>query len=58
MIHNYILLDILVKLNKEVNEYKLSNLAFEFSDIAKMYIRCLKENPEELNKLKYSLNEI
>ena len=53
-----ILLDILVKLNKEVNEYKLSNLAFEFSDIAKMSIRCLKENPDELNKLKYSLNEI
>ena len=53
-----ILLDILVKLNKEVKKYKFDNLAFEFSDIAKMSIRCLKENPDELNKLKYSLNEI
>lgn len=53
-----ILLDILIKLNKEVNKYKFDNLSFEFSDIAKMSIKCLKENPNELNKLKYSLNEI
>jgi ATP-dependent helicase/nuclease subunit A len=53
-----ILLDILIKLNKEVKKYKFDNLAFEFSDIAKMSIKCLKENPDELNKLKYSLNEI
>ena len=52
------LLEIIEKLNKKVNEYKFNNLSFEFSDIAKMSIKCLKENPDELNKLKYSLNEI
>ena len=53
-----IIIDILLELDEKVSLYKNKNLAFEFSDIAKMSIKCLKDNPDELNKLKYSLNEI
>lgn len=53
-----IIILILKELNKRVINYKYSNLFFDFSDIAKMSIKCLKENPKELEKLKNSLNEI
>ena len=53
-----VIINILKELNKRVSEYKMSNLFFGFSDIAKMSIKCLKENPNELEKLKNSLHEI
>lgn len=53
-----IIIYILKELNKRVNEYKFKNLFFDFVDIAKMSIKCMKENPVELTKLRNSLTEI
>ena len=53
-----VIISILKKLNYRVNKYKKDNLFFDFVDIAKMSINCLKENPIELEKLKNSLHEI
>ena len=49
---------ILLEFNKKVNNYKLSVLSFEFSDIAKMAIKIVKENDFIKEELKNKYKEI
>ncbi len=53
-----IIIDIILKLDKKLNEFKFNKDLYEFNDIAKMAIRILKENPNIALELKNSLNEI
>jgi len=53
-----IIIEVILKLDKELNKYKLKNEAFEFTDIAKMAIRIVKENESIKLELKNTYNEI
>jgi len=53
-----IIIDIILKLDKKLNEFKFEKDLYEFNDIAKMAIKILKENPSIALELKNSLNEI
>lgn len=53
-----IIIKIILKLDKLMNEYKYENDCYEFTDIAKMAIKILKENPNIKDEIKYSFNEI
>ena len=53
-----VIIDILKKLDIEVDKFKYQYNLFEFNDISKMAIRVLKENKDVLNELKYYFKEI
>jgi len=53
-----IIIDIILKLDKKLNEFKFNKDLYEFNDIAKMAIKILKENSDIALELKNSLNEI
>lgn len=53
-----IIIQIVLTLDKRLNEFKFNKNLFEFNDIAKMAIRVLKGNPNVALELKNSLNEI
>lgn len=57
---NYVevIIEIILRLDAKVNDYKFQNDLFEFCDIAKMAIRVLEENEEICMQLRASLNEI
>ncbi len=52
------ILQILYKLFVTINEYKFENDIYEFTDIAKLAIKLVKENSDIKDEIKYSLNEI
>ena len=49
---------IINRFNLKINEYKLKNNLFDFTDISKMAIRILKENDFVKDELKYFFKEI
>lgn len=53
-----IIIDIILRLDKQLSNYKKKNESFEFVDIAKMAIQIVKENKSICEELKYSYNEI
>ena len=53
-----ILINILKEYNKRITEYKLKNEIFNFTDIAHLAIRVVRENEDVLEELKNSFNEI
>ena len=53
-----ILIEIILKLDEEVNLYKFEQDVYEFTDISKMAIKLVSENDEIRNELKYYFNEI
>lgn len=53
-----IILDIIKKLDFEINQFKYSNDLFEFSDIAKMSIDVIKNNKNVKEELRNKFNEI
>lgn len=53
-----VILEIINRFDKKINDYKYDNDLFEFTDIAKMAIKVLEENNDITNELKYSLKEI
>ena len=53
-----IIIDIILRFQKEIYDYKFNNDMFEFNDIAVMAIKILKENSDIRDEIKYSLNEI
>lgn len=53
-----IIIEIIRKLNNEINNYKKENDVYTFNDIAKMAIKIIKENDEVKNELINYYNEI
>ena len=53
-----IIIDILLKLNKELDEFKFNNDLYTFNDIAIKAINLVKENELVRNEIKKSFNEI
>lgn len=53
-----VIIDIILKLDKELKIYKNKNSIYEFLDIELLAIKILKENKEVCDEIKYSLNEI
>ena len=53
-----VIIDILIKLDKEIEEYKYQNELFNFNDISRMAILLLENNEDIRNELKYSFKEI
>ena len=53
-----IIIDILLKLNKDLLDFKIKNNIFEFSDIMRFAINILENNEEILNNFKNNINEI
>ena len=52
------IIDIIIRFDKKINEYKSKIDKYEFNDIAKMAIKLLAENKKVRDEIKYSLNEI
>ena len=52
------ILSVIRKLDERINSYKTKNNIYEFTDISKMAIRVLKENPIVKDELKYFFKEI
>ena len=57
---NYIsiIIEIILKLDKRVEDFKKKNNSYEFIDISKLAIRILEENKEVRDELKYKYKEI
>ena len=53
-----IIIDIIKKLDLEINKFKNTNFIYEFNDVSKMAIDILKNNNEVLLELKNSFKEI
>jgi len=53
-----IILEIIEKLDKKVNDYKFKYDIYEFNDIAKLSIKIVKENEKIKNELKNKFKEI
>ena len=53
-----IILEIIEKLDKKINEYKFKYDVYEFNDIAKLSIKIIKENKEIREELKNKFKEI
>ena len=53
-----IIITIINLLDKDINNYKLDNNLYEFTDISKMAIKVLKDNDEVKDELKYFFKEI
>ena len=53
-----IIIAIINLLDKDINNYKLDNNLYEFTDISKMAIKVLKDNDEVKDELKYFFKEI
>ena len=53
-----VIIKVIKKLDEYLNNYKKSNGVFEFSDIAKMAIKLVKENKYIKEEIKYYFNEI
>ncbi len=53
-----IIIQIILKLDRQLNDFKDKNNLYEFTDISKMAIRVLKENKEVREELKYYFKEI
>ena len=53
-----IILEIIEKLDKKINDYKFKYDIYEFNDIAKLSIKIVKENEEIRNELKNKFKEI
>lgn len=53
-----VIIKVIKKLDEYLNNYKISNGVFEFSDIAKMAIKLVKENKYIKDEIKYYFNEI
>ncbi len=53
-----ILIDILLTLDKKINQYKRNYNSFEFGDISQFAIKLLEDNPDISNDLKYHFKEI
>lgn len=53
-----IIVEILLKLDKRIQDYKKREDLYEFSDIAKMTIQVFEENKEIAEEIKNSFNEI
>lgn len=53
-----IIVEIIKKIDKKINDYKKQYNTYTFTDIAKMAIKVVKENEIVKNELKYSLHEI
>ena len=53
-----VIIDILIRLDKELDEYKYKNETFTFNDISRMSILLLENNPDIRDELKYSFKEI
>jgi len=53
-----IILEIILKLDQKINEFKNENEMYEFNDIAKMAISLLEQNENIKNELKNYYNEI
>lgn len=53
-----VIVDIIKKLDKRLETYKYATEQFNFTDIARMAIKVVKENPEVCNELSNSFNEI
>ena len=52
------IINIILKLDEKIDEYKRTKNAFEFVDIAKMAIKIVKENPSIREELKNTYQEI
>ena len=52
------IISILIELNKEITKYKKENELYNFTDIAHLSIKVIKENKDILEELKYSFKEI
>lgn len=52
------ILNVINKLDERISSYKNKNNIYEFTDISKMAIRILKENPSVKDELKYFFKEI
>ncbi len=52
------IITIILELEKRIQKYKKEKEAFEFTDIAKMAIKIVKENKNIQEELKYNYNEI
>jgi len=52
------IIDIITRVDKELNLFKKNNNIYEFNDISKMAIKVLIDNPNVCFELKQSLNEI
>ena len=53
-----VILEIIEKLDKKINEYKFKYDVYEFNDIAKLSIKIIKENKEIREELKNKFKEI
>lgn len=53
-----VIIDIILEIDKKINEYKFKYDAYEFNDIAIMAINVVKNNEEIRHELKYFFNEI
>ena len=53
-----VIIDIILKLTKKINYYKYQNDLYEFTDIALLAIKIVKENPHIALELKNSFKEI
>ena len=53
-----VIVELILRLDEEIFEFKKSICCFEFVDIAKMAISILRDNEEIRNELKYSYKEI
>ena len=53
-----VIIDIIIKLDKKIKEYKYKSDMYEFNDIAIMAINLLKENENVRNEMRESFNEI
>ncbi len=56
--HLQLLIDILLELDQQIYVYKYTRDVYEFTDIAKMAIKLVKEEKEIREDLKYYFNEI
>ena len=53
-----VIVDILRELDKRLEEYKMENEIFNFTDISRMAIKVVDENDDIREELKNSFNEI
>lgn len=53
-----IIIEILIKLDEQINNFKSDNNIYEFNDISKMAFKLIKNNEEILNKIKEQYQEI
>ncbi|MFA6777104.1 MAG: UvrD-helicase domain-containing protein [Bacilli bacterium] len=56
--YSKVIIDILLDLNNKINKYKRKHNCFEFSDISRLAITLLKEQPDIAEKIKYHFKEI